>query len=71
MKEKISPGDKWCPMARVAVPCGEDNLQIASANRFPAGVGLSDYWLNARCLGERCAAYVGTDASGYCGLANR
>lgn len=60
----LLPGDKWCPMARIAV-AGDDQ---AIGNRFPAGVGLSDYWRDVRCLGTACAVFVGAAATGHCGL---
>lgn len=64
MKNEMGPTEKWCPMARVLI----DGDDAAVANRFPAGVGLSDYWLDVRCLGTACAVFVGDDSTGHCGL---
>ena len=64
----IKPTEKWCPMARVLVGGGDCDPPEAVANRFPAGVGLSDYWRDARCLGTACAVFVGDDSTGHCGL---
>lgn len=62
---RLKPKDKWCPMARLAM---YDGTNLSSANRFPPGG--DEEWLRVRCLGEACAVFIGTNASGYCGLKN-
>lgn len=62
---RLKPKDKWCPMARLPYePHGE---AVTAANRF---YGADDAWMRVRCLGEACAVFIGTDATGYCGLKN-
>ena len=63
-EETLKPKDKWCPMARMAMDRGPE----VSANRFPCGATYSDEYHRVRCLGEACAVFVGTDATGHCGL---
>lgn len=62
MSQKLKSTDKWCPMVRFDVGSTEEGLIAVNRRDFDP---IPE---QARCLGERCGCYVGTDANGYCGM---